>query len=60
MQEAAKEGGSQQNISWNEIKVVQNLIERCLQQYMTQVGDAPSFEHLPRNHQLSTVPFYVD
>jgi hypothetical protein len=24
-------------ISWNEIKVVQNLIERCLQQYMTQV-----------------------
>jgi hypothetical protein len=42
MQEAAKEGGSQQNISWNEIKVVQNLIERCLQQYMTQVGDAPS------------------
>ena len=26
----------QRNISWNEIKVVQNLIERCLQQYMSQ------------------------
>ena len=24
------------NISWNDIKVVQNLIERCVQQYMTQ------------------------
>jgi hypothetical protein len=24
------------NISWNDIKVVQNLIERCVQHHMTQ------------------------
>lgn len=28
--------GGQQHISWNQIKIVQNLIERCLQKYMTQ------------------------
>ena len=29
-------GGRHLSVSWDEIKAVQNLIERCLQQYMTQ------------------------
>ena len=35
-QSAGSSSQGQQNISWEEIKIVQNLIERCLQQYMTQ------------------------
>jgi hypothetical protein len=33
------EGAGTENLmeSWSQIKVVQSLIERCLQQYMTQV-----------------------
>ncbi|CAN0576653.1 unnamed protein product, partial [Ectocarpus sp. 12 AP-2014] len=35
---AASAGKSEDdsNVSWNDIKSVQNLIERCLQKFMTQ------------------------
>lgn len=40
-------------VSWEEVKVVQNLIERCLQQFMTQVRASRAHLQLARAWSLT-------